>query len=270
MPTNDDPIAKAWTVALRAQLDAVVAQFEAQLRQHVAYTSAQSARDLAGQDARITELEQSLAASRAVQSQQATELARLLGERERYTLEARQLQDTMRAQAAELARVQSELAERDDEARALAAQVQSLGAQFTAEREFVTALLGAAGTGLLEAAQASLGAALEATPGCYGLVKTRRMDAVLAGAVRERGRSAARSGLTAEERAALAKAAAAAGCELVEPDVGQRYNAAAMEKAGERAEPADEGLVVACVMPGLRLAGTAGAVVHPRVIVGTA
>lgn len=270
MSAPDDPIAKAWTAALRAQLDAVVAQFEAQLRQHVAYTSAQSARDLAGYDARITELEQSLAASRAVQSQQATELSRLLGERERWTLEARQLQESVRARTEELAAARRELEAREDEARALAAQVETLGAQFAAERDFVAALLGAAGTGLAEAAQGALGAALEATPGCYGLVKTRRMDAVLTAAVRERGRTAAKAELTAEERAALAKAAQAAGCELVEPPVGQRFHAAAMDKAGERAEPADEGLVVACVMPGLRLAGTAGAVVHPRVIVGTA
>ena len=270
MPTNDDPIAKAWSVALRAQLDAVVAQFEAQLRQHVAYTAAQSARDLAGYEGRIIELEQTLAASRAVQSQQAAELARLLGERERYTLEARQLQDAMRTQAAELARVRSELAEREEEARALAAQVQSLDAQFTAERVFVTALLGADGSALFDAAQVALGAELEATPGCYGQVKTKRMDAVLTGAVRERGRSAVKSALSADEGMALAKAAVAAGCELLEPAVGQRFNAATMDKAGERAEPADEGLVVACVMPGVRLVGTAGAVVHPRVIVGTA
>ncbi len=270
MPANDDPIAKAWTAALRAQLDAVVAQFEAQLRQHVAYTTAQSARDLAGYDARITELEQTLAASRAVQSQQAAELARLLGERERYTLEARQLQDAMRTQATELARVQAELADREDEARSLAAQVQSLDAQFVAERAFVDALLGVEASALFDAAQVTLGAALEATPGCYGQVKTKRMDAVLTGAVRERGRSAVRSALTADEGVALAKAAAAAGCDLVVPEVGQRFNAATMDKAGERAEPADEGLVVACVMPGVRLVGTAGAVVHPRVIVGTA
>lgn len=270
MTAPDDPIARAWTVALRAQLDAVVAQFEAQLRQHVAYSQAQHARDLSGLQARITDLDQSLVASRAVQSQQAAELSRLLGERERWTLEARQLQDALRARTAELDRLRAELDARDDEARALSAQVRSLDAQFAAERDFVAALLSVAGTALFDAAQGALGAALDATPGCYGALKAKRMDAVLAGAMRERGRGAVRAALTDDERRALARAAVTAGCELVEAAVGQRYSAAAMDKAGERAEPADEGLVVACVMPGLRLAGSAGAVVHPRVIVGTA
>ena len=72
------------------------------------------------------------------------------------------------------------------------------------------------------------------------------------------------------KRMAVCVPAAAAGCELVEAALGQRYSAASMDKAGERAEPAEEGLVVACVMPGLRLAGSAGSLVHPRVIVGTA
>ena len=270
MSDPDDPIAKAWTVALRAQLDAVVAQFEAQLRQHVAYGNAQHARDLAALQARVTELEQTLVAARAVQSQQAAELARLLGERERWTLEARQLQDALRAQAAEAEALREALGDRDDEARALSAQVQSLGAQFAAERAFVAALAGVAGSQLFDGAQATLGAALEATPACYGALKAKRMDAVLAGAMRERGRGAVRAALTDDERRALAAAAAAAGCELVDAAVGQRFSAAAMDKAGERAEPADEGLVVAGVMPGLRLAGSAGSLVHPRVIVGTA
>lgn len=270
MSAPDDPIARAWTVALRAQLDAVVAQFEAQLRQHVAHSNARHASDLSGLNARIAELEQSLVASRAVQSQQAAELARLLGERERWTLEARQLQDALRAQTAELDRLRDELSDRDDEARALAAQVQSLDAQFAAERDFVAALSGVAGSQLFDAAQVTLGAALEPTPGCYGALKAKRMDAVLAGAMRERGRGSVRSALTDDERRALAAGAAAAGCELVEAPVGQRYSAATMDKAGERAEPADEGLVVACAMPGLRLSGSAGSLVHPRVIVGTA
>jgi hypothetical protein len=271
MGTPDDPIAKAWTVALRAQLDAVVAQFEAQLRQHVAYSNAQHGRELAGLNARITELDQSLVASRAVQSQQAVELTRLLGERERWTLEARQLQEALRAQAAEVERLRGALSERDDEARALTAQVQSLDAQFAAERDFVAALTAVAASSLLfDAAQATLGAALEPTPASYAALKAKRMDAVLAGAMRERGRSAVRAALGDDERRALTAAAAAAGCELVEAAVGARYGAATMDKAGERPEPADEGLVVACVMPGLRLAGSAGSLVHPRVIVGTA
>lgn len=270
MPTPTDPIAQAWTVALRAQLDAVVAQFEAQLRQHVAYSNAQHSRDLAGLQARITELEQTLVASRAVQSQQAAELARLLGERERWTLEARQLQEALRAQAAEAETLREALSARDDEARDLAVQVQSLGAQFTAEREFVAALTAVPSSALVDGAQVALGATLEATPGCYGALKAKRMDAVLAGAMRERGRGAVRAALTDDERRALARAAAAAGCELVEAPVGQRYSPTTMDKAGERAEPADEGLVVACAMPGLRLTGSAGSLVHARVIVGTA
>ena len=39
---------------------------------------------------------------------------------------------------------------------------------------------------------------------------------------------------------------------------------------GARPEPADEDHVLECVMPGLRLAQSQGAVVHPRVIVATA
>ena len=265
-----DPIAQAWTVALRAQLDAVVAQFEAQLRQHVAHSNAEHARDLAGFRGRITELEQSLAAAHAAHAQQGVEHARLLGERERWMLEAQQLQDALRGQTAELAGLRDSLRDRDDQARTLAAQVQTLDAQFTAEREFVAALVGVSGSQIIEATQAALGVALEATPVCYGALKAKRLDAVLTAAMRERGRSAVRASLTDDERRGLLGAASAAGCELVEAAVGARFGAATMDKAGERAEPADEGLVVACVMPGLRLAGSAGSLLHPRVIVGTA
>ncbi|MBK6533229.1 MAG: hypothetical protein IPF99_27685 [Deltaproteobacteria bacterium] len=57
----------------------------------------------------------------------------------------------------------------------------------------MSALLGVSGSQLFDAAQATP-AALDATPGCYGALKAKRTDVVLAGAMRERGRSAVRAG----------------------------------------------------------------------------
>jgi hypothetical protein len=266
----DDPIARAWTVALRAQLDAVVAQFEAQLRQHVAYSNASTARELAGLNARITELDQSLVASRAVQSQQAAELARLLGERERWTLEARQLQDALRAQTAELARLRGELAERDDEAPALAAQVQSLDAQFawpsgTSWRRCWACRALSSSTRRRRRSARRWRRRPGAT-GTEGEAHGRGAGGRDARAGAERGAGCADD----DERRGAGEGGGGGGLRAGGAGVGQRYSAATMDKAGERAEPADEGLVVACVMPGLRLAGSAGSLVHPRVIVGTA
>jgi hypothetical protein len=42
-----------------------------------------------------------------------------------------------------------------------------------------------------------------------------------------------------------------------------------MDKAMVQADPAEEGNVLECLMPGLRLAGTDGALVFPRVLVAT-
>jgi hypothetical protein len=80
----------------------------------------------------------------------------------------------------------------------------------------------------------------------------------------------ARAPLTDDERAALAALAAASGCVLVEVPAGARFHAGTMDKAATRSEPSEEDLVLECLAPGLRLEGTTGSLVHPRVLVGTA
>ncbi|MCU0686313.1 MAG: hypothetical protein MUF34_29385, partial [Polyangiaceae bacterium] len=57
--------------------------------------------------------------------------------------------------------------------------------------------------------------------------------------------------------------------ELIDPAPGTRFSTQTMEKAGTLADPAEEGNVTRCALPGLRLRGTDGALVFPRVVVAT-
>jgi hypothetical protein len=280
----DDPIARLWVTALRAQLDALVTQFEAQLKQHVAQTAGARQREI---DALAHEL--ATAAARLKESEQrARSVADLLKAREqevgrlRAELEARHgevatLTGELERARAENAKLVAEGAARRDEVRrlesslaALGQQVQTLDEQFVAERAFVAALLPVTGTLLFDAAQLALGQSIEAAPGCYGALKARKPDALLALVVRERGRTVGRHSLTAPERASLAALAEASGCELIEVPAGARFVSATMEKAATRSDPSEEDHVLECLMPGLRLAGTQGGLVHPRVLVATA
>jgi hypothetical protein len=80
----------------------------------------------------------------------------------------------------------------------------------------------------------------------------------------------ARNPLTEGERAALGALADTSGCVLVEVPPGTRFHPGTMDKSATRSEPSEEDLVLECLAPGLRLEGTTGSLVHPRVLVGTA
>ena len=81
--------------------------------------------------------------------------------------------------------------------------------------------------------------------------------------------SPAQAPLLEREKSALPGMAAAAGCELIAPATGTKFSPQSMEKASTVSEPAEEGNVVECAMPGLRRSGTEGALVFPRVVVAT-
>jgi hypothetical protein len=241
-PPDDDPIARLWIHAMRAELDALVTRFEAQLKQHVAVTSEARRADLDALEGQIVAF-----ASRVKES-------------ERRVIE---LEAALAARDGEIAALHARC-EAAEQARA------TLDEQFAEERRFVATLTTIAGSLLFDAVQLALGQAIEHTPGCYGAIKSRKPDALLAQALRERGRSVMRHLLTDDERAALAVLADVSGCELIDVSAGARFASATMEKVATRPDPADEDHVIECVAPGLRLAGTHGAVVHPRVVVATA
>lgn len=308
---DEDRLAQLWAQAFRAQVDGLVTQVEAQVRQLAAHTAAIDAREREAllrelTDARSQLAERGRAGDEAAQArEQLAQCQKALASREetlaRFQVEAERAQSTLRQRDDELTRVRAELERaqaalrveqeahrrtiatgqsRDAEhARALGslesklkelgARVQTLDEQFTAERAFVAAAVSVVGSALYDAAQQAAGVPLEETPTCLGALKDRKLEAVLIQTMRERGRAATRMGLIHEEREALEAMAAAAGCELVEVGSGQRFSAAAMEKVGVRAEPAEEGNVLECVMPGLRKAGNSGSLVHPKVVVAS-
>jgi hypothetical protein len=71
--------------------------------------------------------------------------------------------------------------------------------------------------------------------------------------------------LSALERLALEHLAEAAACELIVPKLGARFSSTEMDQLDTRPDPAEEGNVLECMMPGLRLAGSDGALVFPKV-----
>jgi hypothetical protein len=142
-------------------------------------------------------------------------------------------------------------------------------AELLAERRFVEAARDTAGSLLGEALAGAVGRALDATPAAYAALKARGLPATLVAAMKDRGRSVGQASLLDRERAALDALAAAAGCELVAPAAGTRFAAAAMEKASTVSDPAEEGNVISVAMPGLKRAGTDGALVLARVVVAT-
>ena len=247
---SDDPIARLWVHAMRTELDAAVTRFEAQLKQHVAVTAGARREELAALErqvaafaARLKESEQRAvdAAARAAERDQ--EVARMRALQAEAAREIASLQSERDAARAEVERLRSSL-------RDLGQRVQSLDEQFAAERAFVAALTRVGGTPLFDVAQVALGQPLDPAPACYGAIKARKPDALLAAVVRERGRAVTRNPLSREEREALAALADAAGCALIEVAPGTRFATAVMEKVATRPEPADEDHVLECLMPG--------------------
>jgi hypothetical protein len=260
---GDDPIARLWVHAMRAELDAVTLRFEAQLKQHVAATAGARREEL---DALAQQL--TAASARVAEGElRAGELSARLAEREQEIARMRGLHDEA---AREIAALHAELDAARRSLGEMGARVSSLDAQFASERAFVGAIAAVAGTLLFDVAQLALGQTFEATPACYGAIKARKADALMAAIVRERGRSVTRYQLSREEREALGALAEASGCALIEVSPGARFASASMEKVATRSEPADEDHVLECLMPGVRLAESQGAVVHPKVVVATA
>jgi hypothetical protein len=169
----------------------------------------------------------------------------------------------------ELAEARSRADRLQGVAQAAVEQTLSYEEQFTAEKRFVEAAQDLGGSLLGEALAAVVGRALAPGSATYAALKARGLEATLAAAVKDRGRTAGTAHLLDRERAGLQALAAVAGCELITPPAGTRFSAAVMEKAGQVSEPAEEGNVIACAVPGLRRVGTDGALIFPRVVVAT-
>lgn len=273
----DDPMAGLWLHAMRAELDAVVLRFEAQLKQHVASSAgahraeldaARRATDEAAM--RTRELDAKTAALTETLAQRDAKVAALTESLKQRDDEVARLKAALslaetaaRTQAAALDEARGRLSE-------LGSRVQSLDEQFVTERAFVRALSRVAGAGLYEAAAGAFGASFDESPASLGALKAKKCETILAAAVRERGRSVTRNPLTREERDALVGLAELARCVLLDVPAGTRFASATMEKVATRAEPAEEDHVLECLMPGLRLGDSQGAVVHPKVVVATA
>jgi hypothetical protein len=168
-----------------------------------------------------------------------------------------------------LAEAEARVRALEDQVRAGEAATTALAEQFTQEKRFAEAFAGVSGTMLADALQGALGQKIEPTAAALGALKAKGMEAVLIAAFKERGRSVAQAPLLEREKAQLAALAAAAACDLLAPEAGVRFSAATMDKAATVSDPAEEGNVVECLLPGLRRAGTDGALVFPRVRVAT-
>lgn len=244
-------MSESFAAALRAELDAVVGRYEALVRA-LAEVGGREAAALSAENERL----------RAEIAARDAEIARLLSRAEAAERRAADAE-------ADLSRVKDRADALSRAAQAAEASAQAFEEQFAAERRFAEAARDLGGTLLGEAVAAVLGRAVDTTSAALSALKARGLEATLAAALRDRGRSAGQAPLLDRERAALPALAAAAGCDLITPTAGARFTASAMEKAGTVSDPAEEGNVVSCAIPGLRRAGTEGALVFPRVLVAT-
>jgi hypothetical protein len=204
------------------------------------------------------------------------ELASARVERDRLRIEAGEqkaeiatLRVEIQAISRDLEVARARAAELEGAAREAGETVRALSEQFAAEDRFVTACAGLEGSLLGEALKTSLGREIVANPATYAALKGRGLEIILSLTFKERGRSVVQAPLLERERAALPGLAAAAGCELLTPTAGTRFTATAMDKASSVSQPAEEGNVVECLIPGARRSGTEGALVLPRVVVAT-
>ncbi len=278
-----DPVTALWVHCLRTQLDAVITGVEAQIAQHVAAQQGLWTRRLEACAAERDALARALDAGAQELAQARAETAAMEGRaaRAEAALGALQIEhagllqsrDDLVGQVKALHEAQSRDARALHDLRAqlgdLGERVVALDEQFAQEKAFVEAALSVRGESLFDALQQHLGAPLEPSPGCYGALKARKPDAVLLGALRERGRTVQRDPLSPDESEALESLARAAGCTLVTVSPGTRFNAAQMERASTRSDPAEEGNVLECILPGLRLVASPGSLLHPRVVVAT-
>lgn len=223
---------ETFAAAMRAELDAVVARYEALVRAHA----------------------EALAAAREAERERSAEPLKA---------EIKALGEQIAALKAENAALKADL----ERLRETAEATKALEETFAAERKFVEACSDLAGSLLMESLKGALGRDLGLSASTLAALKGRGLDGVLTQAIKDRGRSAAQAHLLAREKAALSALASAAGCELITPAAGTKFAATSMDKASTISEPAEEGNVVECLIPGLRLTGTEGALVFPRVVV---
>jgi hypothetical protein len=245
---------ETFAAALRAEIDAVVGRYEALVRALGA---------LGGREVEALRAANDRAAALAAENQRLrAEAADRKAEVAALTARVTELSgalDEARTRAERLA----------GEAHAALEATLSYEEQFAPEKRFLEAARDLGGSLLGEALVAAVGRPLEAGSAAYAALKSRGLEASLVAAVRDRGRSVASAPLLPRERAALVGLAAAASCDLIAPAAGTRFSAGAMEKASTVSEPAEEGNVLECAIPGLRRAGTEGALVFPRVVVAT-
>ncbi len=242
---------ESFSAALRAELDAVVARYEALVR--------------------------ALAAARGGESDALrAEAARLAGENQRLSSVAAEQRAAIAALEARVAGLDASLADAraradklEGEAHAALEATLSYEEQFTGERRFVEACRDLGGTLLAEALATALGRPIEPGSATYAALKARGLESALVAAFKDRGRTASAAPLLERERNALAALAMIASCEVVVPAAGTRFSAGSMEKGSLVSSPSEEGNVVDCTMPGLRRAGTEGALVFPRVVVAS-
>lgn len=237
--------------ALRAEIEAVVARWDA-------LAAAREEALAAARDGKVAALEAEIERLRAEAAERRAD---------------EETADALRARVGELVReitdARAKIRELEDQARAALETTHELEVQFSAERRFVTACRGLGGSLLGEALKAAVGREIESSSATYGALKARGLEVVVTQAMKERGRSAVSAPLLERERGALPEIAAAAGCELIVPPAGTRFSALAMEKASTVSDPAEEGNVIECLVPGVRRSGTDGALVFPRVVVAS-
>ena len=271
---------ETFVTALRAEFEAVVARYEALTRAHEQTLSAVREREADGLRGEIAALRAEGERARAREADLGSEVLALRGkvsalERDLAAARAEALREREAASAAVAKAAEAVEEERkrasalEVEARAAAEAAEELQGTFASERRFVEACRGLEGSMLMTALEGALGRALDRTAAASAALKARGLDNVLGQAVRERGRQAAQAPLLERERAAIGALAAAAGCSLIIPDAGVRFSPASMDKAASVSDPAEEGNVVECLVPGLRLSGTDGSLVLPRVVVAT-
>lgn len=265
-----------FVVAMRAELEAIVSRYEALVGAHQEALDAIAKQQALALQARLDVAERERAELVSRLHQRDADVARLESratEFERSIAQARASIEQERASAREVSSAaitsaeQSERQVRELEARLaeVAGLAKMLDEVFGAERQFVTSALRSKGHPLFDAVVAALGADVQATPETFGQLKAKRPDVVLTHVIQSRGSRVAQMPLSDDERASLQGMSEAAGCELIVPDAGTRYTSSSMDKTATLREPSEEGNVLDCMMPGLRLAGTAGAFVFPKV-----
>jgi len=244
-----------FAAALRAEIDAVVARYEALARAHEETLSILRAREVDALGLELSTARVERDRLRLETGEQKAEIATLRAETQMLSRDL----EAARARATAL----------EGAAREAGETARALTEQFAAEDRFVTACAGLEGSLLGEALKGALGRDIAADPATYAALKGRGLEIVLSLTLKERGRSVVQAPLLERERAALPGIAAAAGCELLIPTPGTRFTATAMDRASSVSQPAEEGNVVECLIPGARRSGTEGSLVLPRVVVAT-